>query len=92
MHQYTNNTANIVQEVLQQFDTHPMYHTNNQNTTSTHTAAAVTQQPSDISTLITAGKDLQHSLHTNIGTNIQNNATASQTQNRRPRNPYKYQK
>ena len=94
MHQYTNNTANIVQEVLQQLDTHPLYHTNNQTLTSTHTAATVTQQPSDISALITAVKDLQHSLHTNIGTNnhTQNNATTTQTQNRRPRNPYKNQK
>jgi len=55
---------------------------------------AVTQQPSDISALITAVKDFKNSMHTNIGTNnhTQNNATTTQTQNRRPRNPYKKQK
>jgi len=94
MHHYTNNTANIVQKVLQQLDTHPIYHTNTQNTTSTHTAAAVTQQPSDISALITAVNDLKNSMPTNIGHNShpQNNATTTQTQNRRSRNPFKNQK
>jgi len=94
MHHYTNNTANIVQEVLQQLDTLPIYHTDTQNTTNTHTAAAVTQQPSDISALINAVNDLKNSMHTNIGHNNhpQNNTTTTQTQSRRPRNQFKNQK
>ena len=93
MHQYTTNTANIVQEVLHQLDSHPIYHTNTPNTTSAHTAAAVTHQPADISALISAVNDLQHSIHPTIGRNShpRNNTTTRPTQNRRHQNLSKNQ-
>ena len=93
MNQYTCNTANIVQELLQQLDTQPMYNIHNDTLANMHTAAAVTQQPSpDISALIAAVKDLQNSLTTSTVTNTRTpNDTTTTKQNRRPRNPNKNQ-
>jgi len=93
MHQYSSNTANIVQEVLQQLDTQPMYNIHNDTLANMHTAAAVTQQPSsDISALIAAVQDLQNSINPNSVTNSRTpNTTTTPKQNRRPRNPYKNQ-
>jgi len=93
MHQYTSNTANIVQEVLQQLDAKPMYNIHNDTLANMRTAAAVTQQPSpDISALIAAVKDLQNSLTSSNVTNTRTpNDTTTTKQNRRPRNPNKNQ-
>jgi len=93
MHQYTTNTANIVQELLQQLDAQPMYNIHNDTLANIHTAAAVTQQPTlDISSLIAAVKDLQDNLDISTDTNTRTpNDTTTTKQNCRPRNPNKNQ-